>query len=310
MRSQSFIGELLVRNPARCGSWPGENLLTGATAAVLRRVPWVAADLLAKMLGESGPESGPAPHVDALGTAPERRKALVYLTRTGATPPNVLEASAWRWPDVAKVISDSRQDHAGQLDAVQLWLLDDYLLYLKERGLAVTEALEPSFVTVMHDFKATAEKLLMLRKMVTDRLSDAGWTKGSEGFAKTASDWDDLWVAYEPRPESAYTADCAFDWGILDLTSGQEPVVITGLWFGDNWDRDAHGAWIDEMTGASGTQPHMPFRDPAAFANERLCRSRPFADLPNGQLADQAEAIATFVLETFNLLATSPPKAS
>ena len=303
MRSPSFIGELLARHPDYSGIWPGENLLTEATAAVLRRAEPLAADLLARMVSDTS--AGPAPrppvevftqhHIHAVGRpdlvlrAPGRlvwievkdwaresgdqltrylngldkesvtSKALVYLTRTRAAPPSVAGVSVWHWSDVGQVIAESRARRADELNGGQLWLIEDYLLYLRERGLAVTEALAPDFTKVMHDFAETSEKLRMLRGMVDDRLRDAGWEKTAEGFGKTAADWDDLWVAYVPQPERAY-ASCAFDWGILDLSSGDEPVVIAGLWFGADWAPAGHETWLENMLVVRHTEDPVPFR--------------------------------------------------
>jgi hypothetical protein len=351
-RNTSFIGELLMRHPGNRATWPGENLLTEATAAVLRRAPPVAAAVAAAMLESVLAGADPPPSVEiatqhhvpgvgtpdlvltggvehlvwveakdwapesgdqllrywhALETEPAKYKALIYLTRTGADPPSVRDASSFRWSDVAKVVADSLEEHAAVLDAAQQWILTDYLGYLKERGLAMTEPLQPTFPLVLREFQSVLERLRALRGMVNDLVCDARWVHVSEGFGKNADDWHDWWAAYEPQPGDAYRGS-AFDWGMLNLSEAEDPIFIAGLWLGESWDHLERRSWIEHVIGLPPVEGGAPFEDPVGHGGERLCRSVRLVDLPGGQLTDQARAMAKFALETFEVLRAHPPE--
>ena len=49
--ARSYLGDLLYRHPSARARWPGEDLLTEATAAMLRRVPTLAGSVANEMLG-------------------------------------------------------------------------------------------------------------------------------------------------------------------------------------------------------------------------------------------------------------------
>ena len=344
----------MKRHPNAGGSWPGENLLTETTAAVLRRVPSLAATVTGALLGrvlggvkppenvevstqrlvrgvgrldlvlegspdylvwvevkDSAQESGDQlrRYWEAQQKHPAKYKDLIFLTRTGTAPPSVPEVYPRRWADLAKVVAEWREQHADDPPPEQRWLIDDYLKYLRERGLAMTVPLAPDFADVLCGFATIVEKLQALQGMVNDQLQDAGWIRTGHGFGANANDWNDWWCAYQPEPADAYPdPDSAFDFGMLNLLDGGRATFIAGLWFGESWDPGLYRGWVDHMMGLPAGDSSHQFEHPDRHSAERLCRSIPFDELAADQLADQARAMAAFASATYDLLKTNPPR--
>lgn len=353
----SFIGDLLRRHPDGHGRWPGEDLLTEATAAVLRQVDELAAsvagflserrapaqvevdtqvrsggrrrvdlelhaerDLIVCVevkdhAGESGDQL--ARYYDELIQRAAREGAeprLVYLSRLGADRPSHSEAKVVTWEEFATHIEGWLHDSRDGLDSKELFLIEDYLAYLRERELVPASPLRSHVLRrVVAEFEEARLQLEQLHAILDERVQDAGWLPIAESWGRRAGgkrpdSWPkEWWAAY--RSQGGFPEGNDFDF-VLELPEAEsEPIkILAGL----IWRREGGPSPLEDRTWLTDVLRLSPIDGFGEFsifdAGRRLYRQLALTELDEEQtLGKQAERAASFVTSTFSLLREAGP---
>jgi hypothetical protein len=364
MTNESFIGQLLARVP-RQGRWPGEDLLTEATAAVLRRAPeltsWLAARLTdggslpadiqvntqarvvdsekrkidLELIGdelrlwiEVKDEAGESGHTqvsgyrDALDTKPEPRKELVYLSRLGAALPAGEHAKPVRWQSFGATLQQGLDEVDSDLAPDARWIVQDYLNYLKERGLADSNPVPSDLPEIAATFQSTRSALRRLAYALAEEVEARGWPLAAQrdpvsGGGKKPRFWPgQWWGVHEARPAS-YSA-CDFDWvlwGFGDHGSGDAtPRFAAGLiWRSGRAGENPveNGDWLSRMLALDPPDGFGRFESPERYDGTRVYRSVPLERVTaETSVNDQARLLTDLVDGTYALLVEHAPPES
>lgn len=272
------------------------------------RVVWIE-------IKDWAPESGSnqlLKYWEALQDCTHPHRQLVYLTRWGKPAGGAPAATPYKGRAFAAFVEDWLVEHRASLDAYQTWLVEDYLRYLRERGLMTRDTpLKPGFTACLREFNVVAAQLLYLREVLVELLDQCGWPRppaSSLGFGgRNAADWSEWCGAYEPRPPDRFPAGPAFDFGMLDLMGERPALYVTGLWLGEAWDPDELQSWLAGFVAQPTHDRFGAFELPEEHSDVRLCRSLRVDELPDASLADQAAAMADLTVTTFALLERNPP---
>jgi hypothetical protein len=272
------------------------------------RVVWIE-------IKDWAPESGSNQlhkYWEALQECTHPHGQLVYLTRSGQPAGGAPAVTPYKWRDFAAFVEVCLVEHRASLDTYQAWLVEDYLRYLRERGLMRSDTpLKPGFTACLGEFNLVAAQLLDLREFLVERLAERGWPRpptSSLGFGgRNAADWSDWWGAYAPQPPDRFPAGSAFDFGMLNLMGERPALYVTGLWLGEAWDPDELQSWLAHFVAQPTHDGFGAFELPEEHGGVRLCRSLRADELPNATLADQAAAMADLTVKTFAMLERNPP---
>jgi hypothetical protein len=357
---RSLIGEVLARHPDREGRWPGENLLTDATAAVLRRAEPLACWLVAQLADVETPvdveidtekRSDPnspsnldkvdlelaangvliwievkdwareghdqvARYLASLARRDAATKKLFYLSRLGTKPPQAA-AKSLRWQTLGRQLEDGIARVRNELSPDSLWLVHDYLTYLKERGLASSDPLRTDLRDLTTRIDQARGALALLCEMVSEEL-EADWPLRDDWGRLRTSDggpiscWPERWWGvHRATPKSSYP-NCDFDWVLWGVRGQPAPArVATGLiWRGGFPNPLEDEGWVARMLALDPDDPFGKFESPDRYDNRRLYRSVTLERLAQkSSLNDQAELLSELVSRTFALLKQHPPSS-
>jgi hypothetical protein len=342
-----LIGELVARVPGHTGNWPLENLLTEATAAVLRRVPGLACQAMRDLsrFEPPGPvevntqvaipggfvdlelrcgdslavwvevkldarQSG-----DQLDTYVRERPrfapegAVVYLSRVGSSRAARNDVLDVRWQGFGQQLAAWLASNEGVLGAAEAWLLRDYLLYLGEKGLTMTNPLAMDHLEeVALTYRQSRDRLARLHAMVHDRVSAEGWEQLHLQDGARRTDWPaSWWAVYAADPRDAYPGS-DFQWAMEGFdgtgTDAPRPRICAGLIYRSETGEPSPvlALWGIVRKVRPGDN-FGAFANPAAYGGYRVYRELTLDRLAGERsLGDQAELLARLALTTFDLL--------
>ncbi|WP_372787881.1 PD-(D/E)XK nuclease family protein [Paraconexibacter sp.] len=266
--------------------------------------------------GESGEQLSNYQEALARRGTHERQPRLVYLNRLGAhraTPSNV---PTHRWQGLAAHLARWLQA-AVEISPQHVWLLNDYLAYLKERGLAMTEPIPTDARAVVERQWQLWETLETLHDLVSERLESLGWARLNESWAQKKGGsikvWPgEWWSVYRAQPADRYPA-CDFEAMLVGLTPEDAdgvPTFSAGLvWRSDRASSNpiADLEWRERLQTLSRERDaSQPFQ-PCGGGESKLHLRVPVDTLAAPSLAEQAEAMVEVAHDAFAMLRELPP---
>lgn len=239
---------------------------------------------------------------------------LVYLARLGAPAASAPDVETRRWQDFAAMIQ--KWSAAADIDGRQRWLIGDYLTYLRERGLMMSDPFPLDAREVVARQWNLRHTLDELHTMIRERLGRAGWEGVPVRWAQRTGGPIDYWPGrwwsvYRARPADLYPA-CDFEVLLTGLTpeddDDPEPMFSPGLVWREDRDRPnpiEDTDWLLQMLAVrfdDGTRFEI------AAEQSKLRRPVLMADVPGRSLADQADVLGAFSHETFKVLEAHAPR--
>lgn len=272
-------------------------LVFGASTIPARRV-WIEVKHGAD-LGEDQMKS----YARDLKLEAHEKSDLVLLAPRGEvqTPEGVARAD---WQDVGRFIRDWRNSETD--DAVEAWLLREFVDYLKEEGLVEEDMLTPAHVFSLAA-KPSTDRTVARLVDIAQAVVQAEWNEARSASMSGGKGW--LWYSTFAIPEGSW-GKAWLEWQLRHDEFRSEPrdayCFFSGVTFETLKDsalaKEANAGWLAERIDEGFERVQAWYW--------RLWRPLyPEQLLDETSLDSQGRKLGDWVLDSFRLLRSSPPPA-